>query len=147
MAVMRRWRRWIIAILLIGAWLGHHAWSQARVTPPSHVRTFEDLVRWRSPKRVMLFETEGRTWLIAYGPGAGIMPSGPSAYVFDSTGRLVDWAVDSGDDYDFQQRWSHSRAIWDSRRDVTPDDARAWIGSATTRPASSETSLPARRSP
>lgn len=38
------------------------------------------------------------------------LPSGPTAYVFDETGTLVDWSSDTGDDPKFLSRWS--RPTW-----------------------------------
>lgn len=33
------------------------------------------------------------------------MPSGPPAYIFDRTGRLVDWCADTGEASEYNTRW------------------------------------------
>jgi hypothetical protein len=39
-----------------------------------------------------------------------LLSSGPSACVFDDTGRLVDWSSDIGDDPRFDEKWSAQRS-------------------------------------
>lgn len=41
-----------------------------------------------------------------------VIPSGPPGFVFDSSGKLVDWAKDTGENRAFHERWGHfSNAI------------------------------------
>ena len=56
-------------------------------------------------------DVNGKQHLIAYGPMSSwlLLSSGPSACVFDDTGRLVDWSSDIGDDSQFDERWSAQR--------------------------------------
>ena len=53
-------------------------------------------------------DVNGERHVIAYGPMSSwiLLSSGPSACVFDSTGRLVDWSSDIGDDSQFDRKWS-----------------------------------------
>lgn len=46
------------------------------------------------------------------------LSSGPSAYVFDETGRLVDWTSDMGDDPVFANPW-FSPGTRDKRRPLS----------------------------
>jgi len=36
------------------------------------------------------------------------LPSGPSCYVFDSSGKLVDWIPDNGESRDWDNKWGQT---------------------------------------
>jgi hypothetical protein len=45
------------------------------------------------------FETGGVTYTVMLGHPARSLASGPSAYLFDTNGKFVDWTADMGDFY------------------------------------------------
>lgn len=50
------------------------------------------------PERVTLVDHDGRTYIAWFGELAWLsLPSGPSYYLFDESGRLVDWVPETGD--------------------------------------------------
>jgi hypothetical protein len=60
----------------------------------------------------------GEEYLCAVGPKAGLLASGPSAYVFDQTGVLQDWTADAGDDPRFREKWAFDRPVQDLSREA-----------------------------
>jgi hypothetical protein len=66
----------------------------------------ECLEKMPEPARVEVFAQDGREYLLLTGRTQALprLPSGPPLYVFDRTGRLVDWVGESGDN-DFYARW------------------------------------------
>src|SRR5262245_38358579 len=60
--------------------------------------------------------------------GRSLASSGPAVYVFDRSGRLVDWSGDMGDDSRFQQKWLPASGLAGTPLDM--DGATKWINSA-----------------
>ncbi len=100
-----------------------------RVIPPKRVTTLATYLRWRPDTHK--FTLANDEYLRVFGGGAGLLPSGPAAYVFDRTGRMVDWTPDSGDDDEFQAKWD-----WRETRIERLDraEAMAWLEKAATQP-------------
>src|SRR5690349_12178007 len=98
---MRRFRWLIIFGLLIGGCFTAEIVSHRRSVPTGRVSTLTDYLAWRpSAEQFEAVDVEGQQYVIAYGPAgrAFLMASGPAGYVFDSSGKLVDWSPDIGDD-------------------------------------------------
>ncbi len=111
---MKRFRWLIIFALLIGGCFTTEYVSYRRVNPAGRVSTLSDYMAWRpSADQFAAVDINGKQHVIAYGPMSSwlLLSSGPSACVFDDTGRLVDWSSDIGDDPQFDEKWSaqHSR--------------------------------------
>ena len=105
-------------VLGLAAAIGLYALKTCYVSPlepPPSVVTFDDYLAWRSDATEFVRITKrGREFIQAKGPESGVLASGPSGYVFDSAGRMVDWSFDTGDDPEFVGRWyssSHRRGI------------------------------------
>lgn len=82
--------------------------NMKRVVPSGHAATLTEYLEWQ-PEATEFVDTTfgGKRHIIAYGPDrASELASGLPAYVFDETGRLVDWSTDIGDDPEFDARWS-----------------------------------------
>lgn len=81
----------------------------ARINSPvgKFTSAAEYLSAGRLPSRVTKLATNGRTFFIAYSPmdRGWALPSGPAAYVFDDSGRMVTWTRDTGDDGRWQKQW------------------------------------------
>ena len=61
--------------------------------------------------------------LMTHGPVATLtVPSGPPAYVFDQSGRLLDWTLDMGDDPGFRRKWPMTGA-----NEVGRQEAEDWL--------------------
>lgn len=56
------------------------------------------------PARHVAVSRSGGEYLIVYGPARSLVPSGPSAYIFDGTGAMVEWSADVGDDPKFDEK-------------------------------------------
>ena len=125
---MARLRRIVIAVTLPAAlflgWLGSELYYSSRNSLPESVTTYHQFLETMpEPAELELVKVSGHSYLLVIGPLAGglALPSGPPAYVFDSTGRLVAWTLDSGEDPDFTSRW------WlpsNPRRSITSEQAR-----------------------
>ncbi|MDC0937201.1 hypothetical protein OAS39_13030 [Pirellulales bacterium] len=100
----------LLVISLPAGWLVSEArWS--RINNPNGKFTNVDdyLAQSRQPNRVTKVSRDGKSYFIAYGPLDGrwlAMPSGPAAYVFDESGRLVEWWGDIGDEDNYGKIWS-----------------------------------------
>lgn len=116
---MKRLRGVIIFAVLIAGCLTTECISHRRVNPTGRVSTLDDYLAWRpSVDRFAAVDIDGRQHVIAYGPASSwlLLSSGPSAYVFDDTRRLVDWSPDIGDDPKFDERWHAQRSLGSGRR-------------------------------
>src|SRR5438093_1112284 len=105
---MNRNRWFIIAFVVIAGCIVTEYVSHQRVVPPDHVKSLAAFLEWRpSINEFTVVNVNGSEHVIAYGPWSGILllPSGPSAYVFDRSGKFVDWSSDIGDDSVFDNRW------------------------------------------
>ena len=77
-----------------------------RTMVPASVTDFPTFVHWQqSPRDIEVIRQGGADYLLATGRARGLLASGPSGYVFDRAGRLVDWSSDVGDDPRFRDRW------------------------------------------
>ncbi|MCZ6690604.1 MAG: hypothetical protein O7H41_13490 [Planctomycetota bacterium] len=95
----------LIAVLvplgMVGGWLGYIQWCWYRVTPPNAVKTLDQFLEWR-PRTTAFHKIQikdGSEFVFARGPSVmpGMLASGPAIYLFDESGRFVDWTGDSGD--------------------------------------------------
>jgi hypothetical protein len=94
------------------------AWATACIlirrsySPPPEVQTINSFVSYfGQPERV---EQIGNDHIVATlsVPSWHLMlnlPSDMPQYVFDRSGKLIDWSVDPGDDPRFQDRWPKAR--------------------------------------
>jgi len=84
--------------LLVGCVVVDSIWMSA-ARPPENMQTIEDFQAWKrgAIKGKGIFESDGMTYIVFFGPEARLLASGPSAYLFDETGKFVDWSADMGD--------------------------------------------------
>jgi hypothetical protein len=118
--------------LLMVSYIGLEVLLIRRAKPPEGVQDFRAFMRWRpETNRFFLHAVDGQEFLEAVGPSAGVVPSGPSGYVFDRSGRLIDRTMDSGDDSRFQRHYRSSAP----RRILDLPAAEEWLQSNATQPA------------
>jgi hypothetical protein len=122
---MKRFRGLVILAVLIGGYFTTEYVSHGRVNPTGRISTLDEYLAWRpSAQQFAKVDLNGRQHMIAYGPMSSwlLLSSGPSAYVFDDKGRLVDWSSDIGDDPQFDEQWnaqqSRGMASTHSRKEV-----------------------------
>ena len=123
---MKRYRWLILVGVLMSGGFATEYISHRRVNPTGRVSNLDEYLAWRpSAGRFAQVDVNGKSHTIAYGPMSSwlLLSSGPSAYVFDETGRLVDWSSDIGDDPQFGDRWSAQRALA-SARTLSRDEVR-----------------------
>src|SRR5262245_55530699 len=97
----------VAAALLVG-YIALVRNEKARFRPPADVRTLADFQMTMPPAEgCEVRRRDGHRYLSVYGPMRAIWTaaSGPSAYVFDESGALIDWTSDSGDDGVFKYDW------------------------------------------
>ncbi len=90
------------------AWLGSELrWARINSPAGKFCTASEYLATGRLPSRVTTITTNGSTFFIAYSPMDSrlAIPSGPAAYVFDESGRMIAWSRDTGDDGRFHRDW------------------------------------------
>lgn len=94
-------------------------YERYRLSLPSDIVTLDGFsTRMPVPKKVIAFEKNGSTYLEVIGqpprPFTFPIPSGPPAYVFDSTGHISYWTIDVGDSPRYWNDWqnrSNSREV------------------------------------
>ena len=125
---MVRVRRIVLAMSLPAAlffgWLGSELYYSNRNSLPESVTNYQQfLTSMPEPAKLALVQVRGDSYLLVTGPlSRGLaLPSGPPVYVFDSSGRLVTWTLDSGDDPDFASTWWLPSS---PRRSITSEQAR-----------------------
>ena len=72
-----------------------------KVTPPADLQTIDEFRNWLDKEngREGIYQDSDKFYTVLIGEPGAFLASGPSAYVFDSTGRFVDWTPDMGDIY------------------------------------------------
>ncbi len=93
----------VICVLYFGSLLYNHV----RVIPRG-VETVQDFYRrYGNPPRVDSLFVQGRKYYRITGeiPAPLGFPKGPPIYIFDSTGRLLDWTGESLNDLAFASKW------------------------------------------
>jgi hypothetical protein len=102
----------IVCLLIFGvpglAWIGSEVRWARIINPVGRFATASEyLAAGRLPSRVATLTTNDNKFVIAYSPMDYrlAVPSGPAAYVFDESGRMITWSHDTGDDGRFQRAW------------------------------------------
>lgn len=97
------------------------------IVPPTHVTGVEPFLEWRPGTNEFHFvrTKDGSEHLMATGASRPF-GSAPSAYIFDRTGRLIDWSRDIGDDPDFDERWNAQLSL-SAAPVVSGADVVKWI--------------------
>ena len=70
-----------------------------RCQPPDSVKTIDEFLAWQDTAIRFrgTFLHQGTAYQVLMGPGGGLLPSGPAAYVFTPDGIFIDWTADMGD--------------------------------------------------
>ena len=101
----------LIIATVVGAGLALDFYQRNRVALPSDVLTLADFAtRMPPPEKVISFERNGATYFELIGrrrPSFPTVPSGPPAYVFDSTGHISYWTTDIGDSPPYWENWQN----------------------------------------
>jgi hypothetical protein len=96
---------WPAIVFFVVYFLACRLSCERGVRPPAGVATIEAFVRsMPAPQklaRVSRFDPVQYVWLGPLSASWNLfsVPSGPPCYVFDGSGRLVDWSRDVGDDH------------------------------------------------
>jgi hypothetical protein len=100
---------WAFIFIFAAAWVASEVrWSRINSPRGKFDNAQEYIDHGRLPARAFKIQKAGETFFIAMSPmdtSFALTPSGPAAYVFDDTGRMVDWTDDIGDDSDFKVNW------------------------------------------
>jgi hypothetical protein len=100
----------LFILCLAAVWIRSEARYSRAIRPPAGATNIVLFLKSRPDStRPLLFTNEGRVYLEISRPisNPGLaLPSGPPAYIFDSSGDLVDWTPDLGDDPKFHSKWS-----------------------------------------
>jgi hypothetical protein len=87
--------------------------DRSTTNPGAQGQSIDDFLKAkRAPQKVERIEKEGQSYLFVTGRMSPLwivtVPSGPPCYVFNASGRLVDWTSDVGDAPYFQEKWPSS---------------------------------------
>jgi len=103
---------WLVVIALVAVAFGAVVYGMAlrgyyrAVAPPPGIG-IQELSGQVGLVRIREAEREGSVFYLAEGklPPGYVLASGPPVYVFDSSGRLVEWIEDSGDQPGRMRPW------------------------------------------
>ncbi|MCA8996950.1 MAG: hypothetical protein KDA80_08190 [Planctomycetaceae bacterium] len=94
----------IVTALVVIALLWAYIWEVCRerraLAPPSGVDTLAQFAKsMPKPRHLALVENNGTTAFVWIGETSGPFdqPSGPSCYLFDTSGKLLAWQPDTGE--------------------------------------------------
>lgn len=121
-----QWRSYVtivlvLLILFIG-WVSLETRNYRRIAPGENAQHLEEFLKSMPPvESIYSRQSGGTTYLEVVGtlPPLPSLPSGPPTYIFDSTGSLIDWTSDYGEDPAFRRRWP----LGVTRRRLTPSEA------------------------
>src|SRR5262249_39655954 len=72
--------------------------ERRRLRPLAHVTNLAEFAAcWSEPRRLSIVRWEGKTYVVWVGEHGATGLSGPSCYVFDGEGRLLDWTWQTGE--------------------------------------------------
>jgi hypothetical protein len=115
-----------ILFTVIAAFTSYDAHERRKLTPSADL-TLATFFDWQPGEHYSTVVNAGsKQRLIVYGDTKGLLPSGPSAYVFDRAGDLIDWTSDEGDDRRFKERW---RTRSGPTTPIDRTSARQWMES------------------
>jgi hypothetical protein len=109
----------IVIVLLIG-YLVVDFTLLGRGVPPAIVKTFDAFLEWR-PEATDFYAIENPPRLVAIGRSEGLVVSGPAAYVFDESGKLIEWEVEMG------EGGQVTKLLKGRRMEIDQDRAKAWL--------------------
>jgi hypothetical protein len=102
--------KWLISTPFVVAliYVTSVLYNNERVVPRGVVTIQDFYARYGNPPHVDSFAINGRTFYRVIGeiPAPLAFPKGSPQYIFDGSGRLVDWTSAAQGDPDFQARWS-----------------------------------------
>ena len=116
-----RFKEWLpvlilgLPLLAFGYWfLATRVEEHRQLQPPPHVQTLDKFAAaWTEPRHLSLCEHRGETFIVWVGEQSQTGMSGPSLYLFDRRGRLVDWTWQVGEggslDAFYPDCWHHPR--------------------------------------
>jgi hypothetical protein len=111
----------VLAIpILLALYIENDLRLYIRVIPPPSVGTLREFLKWHPyDNRFFRHQTSGATFVEVFGSNGSLTSSGVSGYVFDSSGHLIQWTPDVGDDGPYQARWQEPR----TRQAITEEEA------------------------
>jgi hypothetical protein len=121
----------LIVLALFAAWVGWLGRWHTGITPRGPMLA-DLLVALPEPADAETFTCAGEPYLVVYGDMDMLprFPSGPPAYVFDGTGRLVTWTADIGDHDGFMGEYTPKSGL----RSATRAEVWAWPGATLAGP-------------
>jgi len=87
-------------VVLVLFYLAEIDREAAELAPPEGVGSFSPFAEQvRPPTRLVVVQHEGENYFVWYGQLAGplYLPSGPSCYLFDLDGSLIEWVPETGE--------------------------------------------------
>lgn len=121
-----QWRSYVaivlVLLILIVGWVSLEIRNYRRIAPGENAQHLDLFLKNMPPiDSIYARQSGGTTYLEVVGtlPPLPSLPSGPPTYIFDSTGSLVDWTSDYGDDSAFERRWP----LGATRQRLTPREA------------------------
>ena len=99
-----------ILTLMVVSFFAGTFYQQHKIVPRSNTVTLAEFsATMPPPQKVIAFEKNGSSYVEIIGPLPGFptVPSGPPAYLFDSSGRIAYWTADTGDSTEYWEKWQH----------------------------------------
>ena len=121
-----QWRSYVaivlgVLIMFLG-WVSVETWGYLRIAPGEDAQHLKEFLKSMPPSEgIYSWQSGASTYLEVVGtlPPWPFVVSGPPIYIFDTTGKLVDWTAQSGEDSAFERRWP----LGVTRRRLMPHEA------------------------
>jgi len=118
----------VLAALAVLLWAYAERNAREAVRPPPGGGDLTGFLELRANVgEIRHFVRDGRAYFMVVGQTPNhilALPSGPPAYIFDESGRLVDWTGDLGDAQSFVSKWGRPEA----GTRITAERARHMVG-------------------
>lgn len=115
-----------LILFAIASSIANETWERKALAPPPGVTTLEAFAQSMPPPRHLITATyEGKRIFVWYGELMGLLtiPSGPSCYLFDESGNLIDWQAETGDGGPVERTLRKS----EGHRSITKAEALAFV--------------------
>lgn len=99
----------VLILGMLGYWV-HTEWKYAaQIKHHAQLKTLSAFMEYGVEyRRLHTFSRDGKTYLFWTQPIPEypfVFPSGPACYIFNSSGNMVDYTPDAGDDSSFREEW------------------------------------------
>ncbi|MGA2243799.1 MAG: hypothetical protein ABSH48_02275 [Verrucomicrobiota bacterium] len=100
---------------LVACRIGAEVYYVKSITPRGVLTVADHFRRLGEPLRIVEFTRDGATYFefigVPHGFHALVTPSAPPSYIYDESGKFVEWCSDPVDQPAFRKRWPLTKTV------------------------------------